>query len=574
MAQTPFIGRHGLKSLGTLEVDGQSIFNDTITINGDVVQNGATYETHTEQLFTKNDEVITRDGAVGALGAGEYSGFRVKLYDGANDGRLVVGNDGIARVGDDVALQAIATREDVPIDVRVPYWDSATQSFKTDKPIFTTATGGLGVYGEECIRLQHSTELNSASEITFGSNNSVGAKIASKRVTLNYAGGEGNLEFYTQDGGTFADPTTPTMVLDEKGVLNVFNTIDTTINGDPNLRNGNNIVIGSNLNGGLLPGGGIGLKVTDKTSNSGSSQTGTGVYISSPYDGANATGGTYSLIKHGLYIDDLYSYYGINNPTGNSNWGVYVKGGARNYFQGGVTIGTDSVSSVKLRVKSTPTVEGTYLRYQALLSEDSTVATGRGGGIAFGLGESQLAGIKAYTPTASTDNSELRFITKKAGVFSENMVLDENGNLVIGNSSARGKIDIPNAFYINSSNHPYFDDVLAGTGTNLVISTSDGQLLKDSSSVRYKENFAPLSIDSSIIYDINVCEYNYIDTGDWNFSGIAEQISEQVSDKLVFKDSEGNPDAISNPRVQWLMLEEMKKLNDRIKELESQLQII
>jgi hypothetical protein len=88
--------------------------------------------------------------------------------------------------------------------------------------------------------------------------------------------------------------------------------------------------------------GGYGLRVLDKTANGGGAQTGYGVYISAPYDGTNASGGTYALAKYGLYIDDIYSYYGINSATANANFGIYVKGGANNYIAGTLGIGTTS----------------------------------------------------------------------------------------------------------------------------------------------------------------------------------------------------------------------------------------
>ena len=96
------------------------------------------------------------------------------------------------------------------------------------------------------------------------------------------------------------------------------------------------ITVGSN-NGNYS--GGYGVKVYDKTSNGGGGQVGYGVYIASPYDGTNATGNTYALTKYGLYVDDIYSYYGVNNATSGVNWGIYVKGGANNYIAGNLLVG-------------------------------------------------------------------------------------------------------------------------------------------------------------------------------------------------------------------------------------------
>ena len=98
----------------------------TLHIDGNIVQNGSAYETHAEQVYTKDDTIILRDGAVSGLSTGQYAGFTAKLYDGANDGQLVFDNTGTARVGDVGSLQPIATRVEVPItNYYYAYWESA-----------------------------------------------------------------------------------------------------------------------------------------------------------------------------------------------------------------------------------------------------------------------------------------------------------------------------------------------------------------------------------------------------------------------------------------------------------------
>lgn len=137
---------NGHISDGTQTIAGQKTFsNDTyfknIYVDGNIVQNGALYETHAEQVYTKNNTIILRDGAVSGLGAEEYAGFTAKLYDGINDGQLVFDKDGIARVGDVGNTQAIATREDTPSDGNVAIWNSATSKFITSTG--NTGTGSI-----------------------------------------------------------------------------------------------------------------------------------------------------------------------------------------------------------------------------------------------------------------------------------------------------------------------------------------------------------------------------------------------------------------------------------------------
>lgn len=87
--------------------------NGTLTINGNIVQNGQAYETHAEKVYTKNDEIITREGATGGLSKGEYAGIQAKKYDGVNDGRLGFNASGEARVGDVGDEQPLLTRDEV-----------------------------------------------------------------------------------------------------------------------------------------------------------------------------------------------------------------------------------------------------------------------------------------------------------------------------------------------------------------------------------------------------------------------------------------------------------------------------
>ena len=100
---------------GNLVIDNDAMtidFADDIVIAGDLTVNGTYYTVHAEHVYTQDDYIIMRDGALAALGSGQYSGFQVKKYDGTNDGRLVIDNTGTARVGDVGDEQPLLTREE------------------------------------------------------------------------------------------------------------------------------------------------------------------------------------------------------------------------------------------------------------------------------------------------------------------------------------------------------------------------------------------------------------------------------------------------------------------------------
>ena len=121
----------------------QNIAIGNLDVAGDIIQHGAAYETHMEKVYTVNDYIIMRDGAVSGLQSGEYSGFQVKKYDGTNDGRLVIDNTGTARVGDVGDEQPLLTREESAdlSNGEILTWDAAN-SKAIGVPIDATPSDG------------------------------------------------------------------------------------------------------------------------------------------------------------------------------------------------------------------------------------------------------------------------------------------------------------------------------------------------------------------------------------------------------------------------------------------------
>ena len=123
---------------GDLDVDGDTTLDDTtidgtLQVNGDIIQNGSAYETHAEKVYTKDDLIITRDGAVGALGADEVTGIQAKKYDGTNDGQLVFNRNGEARVGDVGDTEPLLTRDELAnmTNARPLVWDGTNSKAVT-----------------------------------------------------------------------------------------------------------------------------------------------------------------------------------------------------------------------------------------------------------------------------------------------------------------------------------------------------------------------------------------------------------------------------------------------------------
>ncbi|MEE9446227.1 MAG: hypothetical protein V3V19_11250 [Cocleimonas sp.] len=119
-----------------------------------------------------------------------------------------------------------------------------------------------------------------------------------------------------------------------------------------------------------------------------------------------------------------------------------------------------------------------------------------------------------------------------------------------------------NAFWMN--------DTPTVSGTAVEIDAA-GQVAKSSSSKRYKENFGNFELDTSIIYQFPEPEtFNLISNKKINLFGyMAEDISE-ILPEVINYDIKGRPDSIDyRARMTVIIIEEMKKLNQRIKVLEN-----
>ena len=107
-------------------ISGIKTFTGQIVADCDIIQNGAAYETHAEQVFTTKDYINMRDGAIAALAPGDLSGIEIENYDGLSTNcRLAVDASGVARVGDVGGEQPLATRDEAADMVSGAYvrWD-------------------------------------------------------------------------------------------------------------------------------------------------------------------------------------------------------------------------------------------------------------------------------------------------------------------------------------------------------------------------------------------------------------------------------------------------------------------
>jgi hypothetical protein len=139
-----------------------------------------------------------------------------------------------------------------------------------------------------------------------------------------------------------------------------------------------------------------------------------------------------------------------------------------------------------------------------------------------------------------------------------------------GGGSAAELMALTNAGVLLTKNQIGVDTTNWGTG-GTAVGVDSGFLTTSPSSLRYKEQLTDLSFDSSKVYDLEVKEFTYKKDGRRSFGGIAEQVDEHIP-AIVHKeviDGELMPESISENKLVWLLLLEMKKLKAEIEILKA-----
>jgi len=104
---------------------------------------------------------------------------------------------------------------------------------------------------------------------------------------------------------------------------------------------------------------------------------------------------------------------------------------------------------------------------------------------------------------------------------------------------------------------------------DLQISTA-GQVIKITSSARYKENIRGLEVDTSKLYDLKPSTFNHKNTPEKiDFGLIAEEVEEFVPE-LVTYNEEGQVESVKYSLLSVLLLQELKKLRQEIDDLKNE----
>ena len=119
------------------------VVDGNIELSGDITTSGKITNIEVEDAYIEDNYIHLRYGATTGLtelGDGNSSGIVIHSYAKDSEGKftdalVALDNTGTLRIGDRGDLQAVATREDKPNDKAIAYWDSKSNSFKTNTDI-------------------------------------------------------------------------------------------------------------------------------------------------------------------------------------------------------------------------------------------------------------------------------------------------------------------------------------------------------------------------------------------------------------------------------------------------------
>ena len=140
------------------------------------------------------------------------------------------------------------------------------------------------------------------------------------------------------------------------------------------------------------------------------------------------------------------------------------------------------------------------------------------------------------------------------------------GNVGIGSGT------FPPQFRLDVNGSVRLAGLSAGAGTDLHINSSTGEVLRNTSSRRYKKNIEALDLASlsEAVLQLQPVSYDYRDTGQHDIGLIAEDVAALIPELVTF-DQEGRPDAVKYDRGFLYLLALVKKQAEDLAELKQRL---
>jgi hypothetical protein len=275
----------------------------------------------------------------------------------------------------------------------------------------------------------------------------------------------------------------------------------------------------------------------------------------------------------------------LNIAIGNLSL-VNATTGTRNVGVGDNTLGATTTTSSNTAIGHSSLFISTGERNTALGSASAQLLSSGDSNII--IGESCALNLSIGSSNTIIGKSATSLMTGGVGGASGNIIIgrasgneyltDESDNIAINSGGTTGDSAVIRIGYGTTESNPqtscFINAIRGVTTVNVdaiaVLIDSDGQLGTISSSREKKENIQDMNDESSFLLNLRPVVFNYKadDNKSKRYGLIAEEV-EEVNSNLVAYGKDEKPESVKYHDLPALLLNEFKKLEDRIKILES-----
>jgi len=168
---TDNVQRLGLSAGESVEINQTNntivLTADNVTVIGDLAVDGTTFVVNNQEVTTSDNIIVVNHGEAGAGVTAGTAGIEIDRGQSTNYQFLFNEASDTFRIGEIGSLQAVATREDSPVDSSVPWWNDAQKRFDTTNSKFRQAGLGAELYHEAVKIVQTSSTGLIAQIATF-----------------------------------------------------------------------------------------------------------------------------------------------------------------------------------------------------------------------------------------------------------------------------------------------------------------------------------------------------------------------------------------------------------------------
>ena len=115
--------------------DGVIVY-ENLTVAGDLYVDGTTWVVHNQEVTTSDNMIVINYGEIGSGVTSGFAGFEVDRGSLTNYRFIFEESSNTFRIGDIGSLQAVATREDAPVENNVAWWNDTDSRFDTQGNTF------------------------------------------------------------------------------------------------------------------------------------------------------------------------------------------------------------------------------------------------------------------------------------------------------------------------------------------------------------------------------------------------------------------------------------------------------